>query len=295
MRDKKIEAEIRKIWRPRAKRTNKKDFGCIFILAGSRGFTGAAALAGFAALRAGAGLVTLGCPDKVYPVLARRHPEVMVRPFPSTGEGTLSEKGFSKISRFSKTQDILALGPGLGRHPSTQKLVERLLIHSEIPLVVDADGVNALKGRTGILNKCKYAPVLTPHPGEFVRVFGGRKPETDAERKKRAVEASKKFGMILVLKGHRTVVTNPAGRIFVNPTGNPGMATGGTGDVLTGIIAALLGQGIKAYEAACFGVYLHGLAGDLAARDKGEVSLVAGDLIEFFPESVKRVLQRRLH
>lgn len=291
MRDSKIESRIRLFLKPRQSRANKKDFGRIFVLAGSRGYTGAATLAGFAALRAGAGLVTLGCPDKVYSILARRHPEVMVRPFPSTPVGTLSEKGFAEIFRFLKTQDVLAIGPGLGRHPGTQRLVQRLAVQSPVQLVMDADGVNAFQGRIFLLKKCAAPPILTPHPGEFVRVFGGRKPQRDADRKRRALEAAKNFNLIMVLKGHRTVIAAPYGRVEINPTGNPGMATGGTGDVLTGIIAAFVGQGVFPYDAARFGVYLHGLAGDLAARKKGEVSLVAGDLIEFLPKAIQLVLR----
>jgi NAD(P)H-hydrate epimerase len=291
MHDLKIEREIRRLWRPRPRRANKKDFGRVFILAGSRGLTGAAALASFAALRAGSGLVTLGCPEKVYSILARRHPEVMVRPFQSTAEGGLAEGAFPAIFRFLKTQDILALGPGLGHPPSTQRLVRKILLCSPLPLVVDADAINALRGQPELLRGCKRTPILTPHPGEFVRAFGGKKPQTDAERKSRALGVARKLKIILVLKGYRTVVASPGGKIFVNPTGNPGMATGGAGDVLTGIIAALLGQGMGAYDAARFGVYLHGLAGDLAACKKGEVSLVAGDLVEFLPQAIQRVLK----
>ena len=291
MRDSKIEKEIRSVWKPRPRRANKKDFGKIFILAGSRAFTGAAALASFAALRAGAGLVTLGSPKKVYTILARRHPEVMVRPYPSTSEGTLSEKGFSQIFRFLKTQDVGAMGPGLGQHSSTQKLVRRLVVKSPIPLVVDADGLNAFQGKAELFRRSRAPMILTPHPGEFVRVFGGRKPETDAERRRRALEAAKECQKIVILKGYRTVTAGPKGEVAINPTGNPGMATGGTGDVLTGIIAALLGQGMTPFDAARFGVYLHGLAGDLAARKQGEVSLVAGDLVEFLPGAIRRVLK----
>jgi len=289
MRDRKIEREIRSTWPRRPRQAQKTDFGRVFILAGSRGLTGAAELSSFAALRAGAGLVTLGCPDKVYSVLARRHPEVMVRPFASTKTGGLSEKAFREIFAFLKTQDVLGIGPGLGRDPGTVRLVKKLVRQSPVPLVVDADGINAFQASIGLLKKCLRVPLLTPHPGEFHRVFGGKKPVSEDERKERALEAAKKFGLILVLKGHRTVVANPAGRIYVNPTGNPGMATAGSGDVLTGILAALLGQGIRPFDAARFGVYLHGLSGDLAARARGEVSLVAGDLIEFFPRALKQV------
>lgn len=290
MRDPTLEQEIKQAWRPRPRRANKKDFGRVFILAGSKGLTGAATLASFAALRAGAGLVTLGCPDKVYPILARQHPEVMVRPYPSTPDGSLSDRGFTAISRFLKTQDVLAIGPGLGRHPSTSRLIQRLTKHSSAQLVIDADGINAFQGRTSIFKHCDAPPILTPHPGEFVRVFNGKKPINESERKKRALQVARTFKVILVLKGWHTVVAAPYGRAWINPTGNPGMATGGTGDVLTGIIAALIGQGIFPYDAARFGVYLHGLAGDLAARKKGEISLVAGDIIEFLSPAIQTVL-----
>ena len=290
MREPGIEREIRRVWKPRPRRANKKDFGRIFILAGSRGFTGAAALTGFAALRAGAGLVTLGCPDQVYSILARRHPEIMVRPYPTTSEGTLSEKGYSQIFLFLRSQDVGALGPGLGRHRGTQRLARKLLANSKIPFVVDADGLNAFQGRANLLKRLSARMILTPHLGEFVRVFGGLKPRTDKERRQRALEAARGYKKIVVLKVFRTVVAEPAGKAAVNPTGNPGMATGGTGDVLTGIIAALLGQGLNSFDAARFGVYLHGLAGDLAARKLGEVSLVAGDLVDFLPAAIQQVL-----
>ena len=291
MRDSKIENQIRRLWRPRPRRADKKDFGRVFILAGSRGYTGAAALTSFAALRAGAGLVTLGCPEKIYSILARRHPEVMVRPFPSTPKGSFSEKGFSEIMKFLKTQDVLAVGPGLGRNSGTQCLVRKILQHTQVPSVVDADGINAFRDHLESLKRCRQGLILTPHAGEFVRVFGGKKPEKDSERRMRAAETARAFGIILVLKGFRTVVAGLEGKVSVNSTGNPGMATGGTGDVLTGIIAALLGQGMNPFDAARFGVYLHGLAGDLAAREKGEVSLVAGDLIEFLPQALRLVLE----
>ncbi len=291
MRDLKLEREIRVTWKRRSRRANKNDFGRIFILAGSQGYTGAAALASFAALRAGAGLVTLGCPDTVYSILARRHPEVMVRPFPSTREGTLSESGTDAILKFLTTQDVLALGPGLGRHPGTGRLVRRILEVSRLPGVIDADGLNALRGCRRFLRQCPAPLVLTPHPGEFVRLFGGKKPKSDSERRRRAVEAARETKSFVVLKGYRTVIAEPDGQVFVNPTGNPGMATGGTGDVLTGIIAALLGQGLAPSKAARFGVYLHGLAGDLAVRETGEISLVAGDLIDYLPKAIRLVLK----
>lgn len=289
MRDPKIEKQIRKIWRRRPRRANKGDFGKIFVLAGSVGYAGAASLASFAALRAGAGLVTLGCPDKIYTVVARRYSEVMVRPFPSTTAGFFSEKGYSQILGFLKTQDVGALGPGLGRHPSTQKLVRRLLSQTPLPWVVDADGINAFEKQPELLKRCKSQMILTPHPGEFVRVFKTKLPKTDAERKKYVLQAASHSKKIIVLKGYRSVIASPDGKIAVNSTGNPGMATGGTGDVLTGIIAALWGQGMSAFDAARFGVYLHGLTGDFAAKKLGEVSLVAGDIIDLLPHAIQKV------
>lgn len=283
-----IHSIAKKLRRPAT--AHKGTFGRVFILAGSRGMTGAAHLAGMAALKSGAGLVTLGIPDAVYLVLARRESELMIRPLPSTSKGTLSLKGFPEIRRFCATQNVLALGPGLSQKITTQKLIRRVLQTTELPLVIDADGLNALKGNLKILDTCRGRAVLTPHPGEFVRVFGGRLDDSDALRKKRALDAARKHGVVIVLKGHHTVVASPEGDLYVNRTGNPGMATAGSGDVLTGIIAALAGQGLPYFEAACLGVHVHGLAGDMAAKKTGQVSLVAGDLLQYLPEAFKTLV-----
>ncbi|HXV28276.1 MAG TPA: NAD(P)H-hydrate dehydratase, partial [bacterium] len=284
-----IAREIKKKWKPRKTGSHKGNFGRIFILAGSRGLTGAAHLAGMGALRAGAGLVTVGVPEQVYPVIARRQAELMVRPFPSTSQGTLSPGGLKSILEFSIHQDVLAIGPGLSQNRATQRLIRQLIEKTVQPLVLDADGLNALKGRTSALRHAKYRAILTPHPGEFIRLFGGRLSGRDHDRKQRAREVAFKFKIFLVLKGHHTVIASPEGKVHVNPTGNPGMASGGTGDVLTGIIAALIGQRFSLWDAARFGVYFHGLAGDLACRRAGEASLTATDLLEFLPQAVKKV------
>ncbi|MBN1687483.1 MAG: NAD(P)H-hydrate dehydratase [Candidatus Omnitrophica bacterium] len=281
---------LKKKWKPRKKTAHKGDFGRVLLLAGSRGLTGAAYLSSLACVRAGAGLVTLGCPEKVYPILARRSQEVMVKPFPSTREGSFSVKALGPILRFLKNQNVLAIGPGLSQDSDTQKLVRRVLAKSVAMIVIDADGLNALKGHTQELKKCIGRAVITPHPGEFVRLFGGKLSDSDKVRRKRAVEVAKKYHVVVVLKGHRTVVADPRGKVYINRTGNPGMATGGTGDVLTGIIAALIGQKFSLFDAACFGVYLHGLSGDRAAKKVGEVSLAAGDLIEALPAAIQSVL-----
>jgi len=282
-----IQAIAKKLKRPAT--AHKGDFGRVFVLAGSRGMTGAAHLAGMAALRSGAGLVTIGIPDAVYLVIAKRESELMIRPFPSTNKGTLSLKGFPEMERFCATQNVLAIGPGLSQHITTQKLIRKVLEKTELPLVIDADGLNALKGHLKILDVCRDRAVLTPHPGEFVRVFGGKLDDSDALRKKRALDTAQKHGVIIVLKGHHTVIAAPGGNCHVNTTGNPGMATAGSGDVLTGVIAALMGQGLSCFEAACVGVYVHGLAGDLAAKKVGQVSLTAGDILRFLPDVFKEL------
>lgn len=270
--------------------SHKGDMGRVFILAGSRGMTGAANLTGMAALRSGAGLVTIGVPDAVYLIIAKRDSELMIRPLPSTSQGTLSLKGFPEVKRFCATQNVLAVGPGLSQQSTTQQLIRKVLLATELPLVIDADGLNALKGHLKVLEACSGRAILTPHPGEFVRVFGGKLEDSDALRKKRALEAAKKHGVVIVLKGHRTVIATPEGDCYINTTGNPGMATAGSGDVLTGMIAALIGQRLSIFEAACLGVHVHGLAGDRAAKKIGQTSLTAGDLLRFLPDAFKTLI-----
>jgi len=284
-----IQLIAKKLKRPAT--AHKGDMGRVFILAGSRGMIGAANLSGMGALRSGAGLVTVGVPDAVYLIVARRDSELMIRPLPSTSQGTLSLKGFPEIRRFCATQNVLAIGPGLSQHVTTQKLIRKVLQTTELPLVIDADGLNALKGHLKILDVCRGRTVLTPHPGEFVRVFGGKLDDLDVLRKKRAAEMAKKCGVVIVLKGHHTVVASPQGDLYINTTGNPGMATAGSGDVLTGMIVALLGQGLPYFEAACLGVHIHGLAGDMAAKKTGQISLVAGDILQYLPEAFKTLIQ----
>jgi NAD(P)H-hydrate epimerase len=283
-----IHTIAKKLKRPAT--AHKGDMGRVFILAGSRGMTGAANLAGMAALRSGAGLVTVGVPDAVYLIVAKRESELMIRPLPSTKQGALSFKGVAEIRRFCATQDVLAAGPGLSQQMPTQKLVRKILQETTLPAVIDADGLNALKGHLEVLKTCRGRAILTPHPGEFLRVFGGKLDETDAFRKKRAMETAQKYQVTLVLKGHHTVVASPEGECYVNSTGNPGMATAGSGDVLTGVIAALVGQGLSSFEAACFGVHVHGMAGDMASKKIGQISLTAGDLLRFLPDAFKELV-----
>lgn len=284
-----IQKEIRKKWKPRKAAAHKGDYGRIFILAGSLDYSGAAYLAGAACLRAGAGLVTLAVPDKIHSIVARRQPELIIKALHSTSQGSIASKNLKQVRRALKKQDVLALGPGLSQNPQTAHLVLKLLSTNCLPAIIDADGLNALKGNIAILKRGAGHTVITPHPGEFIRLFGGSLTHSAALREKRALDAAKKSGSIIVLKGHQTLVAAPDGKIYRNKTGNPGMATAGTGDVLTGIIAALIGQKFSLWDSARFAVYLHGLSGDLAAKEKGQVSLLAGDLITFLPKALLKV------
>lgn len=281
--------EIRSRWKPRKKNSHKGDFGKVFILAGSKGLTGAARLSAMAALRSGAGLVTLGVPETVYQVVARHEPEIMVRPFPATKAGTFSMQALRPCLEFLKTQDILALGPGLSAHPETQRWVRELLKRARIPVIIDADGINALTGNLSALKYCSGNSILTPHPVEFFRAFGTRVSADAKDRKAKASAAARGSGAVIVLKGYGTVVASPAGKTFVNPTGNPGMAKGGSGDVLTGMIAAIAAQGFPLWDAACFAVYLHGLSADMAVRKTGEAGMIAGDIVDFIAPAIKKV------
>ncbi len=282
-----LRKEILKKWKPRKPASHKGDFGRILILAGSSGFSGAAFLAGLAALRAGAGLVTLAVPQDIYAMVARRQPELMVKPLASA-RGAFSVKAVKPALLLMKSQEVLAIGPGISQEPQAQKFVRGVLKKTKLPAVIDADGLNAVKNNLAVLSACRGRAILTPHPGEFTRLFGGKLSNDDALRGKRASEVAKRYRFFIVLKGRHTVVAEPSGKTYVNPTGNPGMAKGGSGDVLTGIIAALLGQKFSLWDAARFGVYLHGLAGDIAARKKGRVSMIAGDIIQGFPEAIRR-------
>jgi NAD(P)H-hydrate epimerase len=272
--------------------THKGDYGHVFVLAGSVGLTGAAYLTAQAALLAGSGLVTLGIPKSLNAIMARKLTEVMTLPLPETAAQSFSRKAFSEIKRFSGKADVLAVGPGLSQNKETQALVRDVISKIDRPVVIDADGLNAITGHLGILRiprSERQEPILTPHPGEMARLVGKTVKFIQANRKKIAKEFAKKYNVILVLKGHRTIVASPDGKVYINKTGNPGMASGGAGDVLTGMIASFLGQGLSGFDAAKFGVYVHGLAGDIAAKEKGQLSLIATDLLNKLPEAFKKL------
>ncbi len=271
---------------------HKGDFGHIFILSGSARFSGAAVLCAQAAMRAGAGLVTLGIPGSLNSAIIKIKPkEVMTLPLPQTKESTLSISSYKKIKDFAKDIDVLVVGPGLSRNKSTQALVRRIISRINKPTVVDADGLNALVGHLKLLRNTQYAirnTILTPHPGEMARLLGISIKEIQNRRKEIAQKFAQDYKATVVLKGHNTVVVDYRGNSYTNKTGNPGMATAGSGDVLTGMIAAFLGQGLSAFNAAKYAVYLHGLAGDLAAKEKTQISLIASDIIEKIPGAIRK-------
>ncbi|HJS75627.1 MAG TPA: NAD(P)H-hydrate dehydratase [Vicinamibacteria bacterium] len=272
---------------PRRKRVSHKGtYGHLLILAGSRGKAGAAVMAAEAALRSGVGLVTVASAESAIPMMAQRLPEAMWEALPETHSGAVSAKAEARVRELLRDRQALALGPGLGTEDDTVALVCAVVSASEIPTVVDADGLNALARDAGRIPAGR-ALALTPHPGEAGRLLGSTVKEIESDRLASVRELARRTKAHVLLKGHRTLVSDPRGNVLVNLTGNPGMATGGTGDVLTGILGSLLAQGVDIEEALPLGVHVHGLAGDLAAADVGETSLVATDLIEKLPAALR--------
>jgi len=268
---------------------HKGHFGLALVVGGSRGMSGAVALAGMAALRGGAGLVRLAVPEPCLDPVAAVEPSYMTAGLPWDRSGRIELAALPEITRLAGTATVVACGPGMGRSLGLNVLVSRLYTTLPNPMVVDADGLNALACRPEVLPRPGGPRILTPHPGEFARLVGsGRVPPE--RREAAAADLAARCGVVVVLKGHKTCITDGQRRA-INTTGNPGMATGGSGDVLTGLIAALACQGLAPFDAAQLGVYLHGLAGDLAAESLGQESLIAGDLVRFLPEAFKR-LQR---
>lgn len=273
--------DFKKIWPKRPLVSHKGDYGRVFILAGSSGMIGASVLCSRAALRTGCGLVYLGTALADQTLVNLITPEVI----------TVGGDTISPIVKLAQTADALAVGPGLGerRHLARHLLVKLGKLHFVRPIVLDADGLNAFIGNTALLSKINLNLIITPHPGELAALFRQKVSFIQNNREKAALDTAKLLNCIVVLKGHRTVVAAPDGKLHINKTGNPGMATAGVGDVLTGIIASLSARKISSWEAAVAGVYLHGLAGDLAARRKGEESLIASDLIEVLPDVIRRL------
>jgi len=277
---------------PRPPTANKGNFGHVLVLGGSLGKAGAAAMAGMAVLRAGAGLCTVATAKGVLHTVAGFYPELMTEPLEETEEGTISGRVSTRrrIDVLIQGKTVLAVGPGISRNPETSKLVRSLVSKCEIPMVLDADGLNALEGHAAELNGKGRSLVITPHPGEMARLLGSSVAAVQRDRLNVARTFAREHGVIVVLKGHRTVIAEPDAVVWVNTTGNPGMATGGTGDILTGMVAGLMAQNPERIMAAVIaGVHLHGLAGDVACETKGEHSLVATELLAALPDAFHRV------
>ncbi len=268
--------------------SHKGDYGKILILAGSSRFSGAALLCAESALRSGAGLVTVGIPFGINAaVIKNKIKEVMTLPLPQTKDGTLSLAAFSKIKPFLAETDVLVVGPGLGNHKSTYALVRKIVSQVALPLVIDADGLNALAGHLEILKNHKGMAILTPHSQEMATLFGIDLGFVKKNRKLVAKKYAKYYNSIIILKGHRSIITDGKKKFYINQTGNPGMATAGSGDVLSGVVAAFLGQGLEGFAAAKYAAHIHGLAGDIAAGDKTQMGLIASDIIDRIPEALK--------
>ncbi len=266
---------------------NKGDCGRVFIIGGSVGMLGAPCLCAKGAMRCGSGLVMLGTPECIQPYASIKLDEGMTCPL-KCEDGMISEDALPEIRERLKACDVCAVGPGLGRGDSIIKAVEEVLKNDK-PCVIDADGINALSSNIDLLKAKNCQAVLTPHPGEMARLTGLSINEIQADREAIALKFAKEYNCILLLKGNKTVIASPDGRLHINESGNNGMASGGMGDVLTGVIASFIGQGADEYSAAVLGAYVHGLAGDIGAEEIGEYGLIAGDVIEKLGVAIKEI------
>ncbi|MFH2071080.1 MAG: NAD(P)H-hydrate dehydratase [Elusimicrobiota bacterium] len=285
----------------RKRNSDKRDYGHVLVLAGSRGMSGASILCANACVRSGAGLVTLAVPQGLQKIVARNlYPEIMTLPLPETHNGSPHIRAFDTIKNFADKRKItaMAIGPGISTHPSTKTLVLKIIKNISLPGVLDADGLNAISGGGDTLKKSKMHIIVTPHAGELSRLTGTPVAEIQKNRhsvKKAAMSFARKNKIVCVLKGHRTVVSDGK-NIHTNTTGNPGMATGGSGDVLTGIISAFISQARgktskeKLFNAAVAGVFVHGLAGDMAAKEKTQIGMTPSDIIEKIPSAIRHCL-----
>jgi len=267
--------------------THKGDYGHVLVIGASYGLTGAVSLCARAALRSGCGLVTVGVPRSLNFIFEIKLTEIMSLSLKESRKGVFSVAAFTQVKNFSKKTDVLALGCGASRNISAQKFMRKIIQYIDTPCVVDADGINALSGHLGVLSKRqKKNLILTPHYGEFSRLINKSVNYIVKKRKALAKEFALRYNLTLVLKGHHSIVTDGR-KFFENKTGNPGMATAGSGDVLSGIISSFVAQGFEMFDAAKSGVYLHGLAGDYAAKEKTQSCLIASDIIDYLPKAIK--------
>ncbi|MCD6161457.1 MAG: NAD(P)H-hydrate dehydratase [candidate division Zixibacteria bacterium] len=266
---------------------HKGNYGKLFMMAGSTGLTGAAFMASMAALRCGTGLVVLGCPSSLNAVMEVKLTEVMTKPLPDVKKrGCLALRGMGEIRQQIDWADAVAIGPGIGTHHETVELIQRLASQIEKPLVIDADGLNCLAKNPDILKQHKGQLVISPHPGEFSRLSGYTMDEIAGNRLKLASSFANEYNLTIILKGAPSIIAEPSGGIYINDSGNEGMATAGSGDVLTGLIGGFLAQGMTAADAAVLATYVHGLAGDLASDIQGTRGMIAGDILDFVPEAL---------
>ncbi|MFO7884591.1 MAG: NAD(P)H-hydrate dehydratase [Desulfobacteraceae bacterium] len=285
-----LSEDIKKFFPPRTDDAHKGNFGHLFILAGSPGKTGAAALCANAAMRCGTGLVTLGVPRGINSAVEPQVCEPMTLPLDDTLDGTLSSQCFSQIETHISGKTAMAAGPGLGTGSGVHELIKTMISQITIPLILDADALNTIADRPEILKEKKAPIVITPHPGEMARLCRTTSKQIQKNRIQAAQTFAGEFEVIVVLKGAKTISALPDGTIFINPTGNPGMASGGMGDVLTGIIAGFTAQGFSLEDAAVAGVYLHGCCGDVLAREKGNFGFLATDMILSIPMAVHDII-----
>ncbi len=286
-----LDAEaVRALLPPRPDDAHKGTYGHLLAIAGSRGKSGAGVLLGRAALRSGVGLVTVATPASVQPLVASQQAEIMTEPLAETASGSLSAGSTARVLALASSRTALAIGPGIGTEKETQEFLKDVVLRASAPAVVDADGLNAIADSSSTMFpplKRRSGPlVLTPHPGEAARLCGATTAEVQSDRLGTARRLARESGAILVLKGHRTVIASPDGRAAINSSGNPGMATAGTGDVLTGIIGAFLARGLVAWDAARLAVFVHGDAGDRAALARGQEGMIAADLLERLPDAL---------
>jgi len=274
--------------------SHKGDYGHVLVIAGSRGKTGAAALACQAAARVGAGLVTLGIPDALHAIMEQKLTEVMTEPLPEHHKGFMGIGSLKKIQELMVGKKVLALGPGLSTHEDTVKLVHAIIQESSIPVVVDADGINALGAHPALLHQVHIPVVLTPHPGEMARLLGVSVREVQRDRIAIAKDFAQRYGCYLVLKGARSLIAEPDGSLCINLTGNPGMASGGMGDILTGMIPGFIAQGYDCATSTKLAVFAHGLAGDLLSSERGPVGCIAGDVLGELPRVLKALADQTL-
>ncbi|HZK44403.1 MAG TPA: NAD(P)H-hydrate dehydratase [Syntrophomonadaceae bacterium] len=268
----------------RSAESHKGTYGHVLVVGGSIGLTGAVVLSSNAALRVGAGLVTAAVPESLLPIVQTNLVEVMTSPLAETGQATIALEAKPALENLLGTVSVCAVGPGMARYPEALAILDFIIKRAGVPIVIDADGLNAIEQDISILKDRQVPIVLTPHPGEMARLMGKTIPEVQADRLNMALELAQKCGVTVVLKGYNTIIATAKGEAYINLNGNPGMATAGSGDVLTGMIAGLIAQGLKPVEAAVTGVFLHGAVGDKVAEVKGQRGMTSGDIINFMPD-----------